>query len=95
MHMDGMAVVEHHHADGVMHHHTTEASDVGKASTPDKEPHKNSGGRCCGLITPSAMPASEVTLIKPLTVASTCAIEPAPSVDDNAPPRLDRPPIIT
>jgi hypothetical protein len=60
---------------------------------PAKAPHKTAHTDCCGLVSPSAFPASEITLAKPSTLTSRCETESCRHVADNTPPRLDRPPI--
>jgi hypothetical protein len=84
------AVHDHTHAGSMSHPGMMAHEDDG---IPAKGPQKPADTRCCGLVTPSAMPASETVLFKPVALTSLCEIERMRDLADNAPPKHYRPPI--
>jgi hypothetical protein len=88
------AVGRHVHDAGAIHHHTHGASMAHEdGALPVKAPKKTADTRCCGLVSVSAMPASETVLVQPAALASLCEAVSTRDLADNAPPRHYRPPI--
>lgn len=99
MHMHGSAIGEHVHDAPAVHGHahdlsmTHEGMPAHEDGLPDKDPHKSADMRCCGLVSVSAIPASETVLAQPTVLASRCEAVSTRNLADNAPPRHYRPPI--
>jgi hypothetical protein len=100
MHMHESAVGRHIHESGAIHNHVHGASMAHEGMTahedgalPVKEPQKTADTRCCGLVSVSAIPASETVLVQPEALASLCEAVSTRGLADNSPPKLYRPPI--
>jgi hypothetical protein len=101
--MHGAAVmhhVHHVHHGGVVHdhsHHMSIADNRAKvhkdASLPPTGSHKNTDTRCCGLVSVSAIPATEIVVITPAAPSSRCETATCRVAAENAPLRHYRPPI--
>jgi hypothetical protein len=103
VHMHADAPIQHVQIDGHGHDHVNVHSHANSAdqdhamafngkSVPEKAPH-SSDGQCCGLACASALPATLIDIVKPSVPTALCEVEGSRKVTDNAPPRLDRPPI--
>ena len=108
MQVSHTATMHHMHADGVPHTHAMtdqtshDANMDDHAAAPVLSPHNDNGTdqhknvntpRCCGLVTLSAIPASEIVLVKPEILTSRCEIETCARIADRSPVQLYRPPI--
>jgi hypothetical protein len=88
----------HVHDHASVHSHTSSGDDrsistaLNGGSVPEKAPH-SADGQCCGLTCVSALPATLIDIMKPSTPTALCEVEGCRKAADNAPPRLDRPPI--
>ena len=104
-HGPGMHMIEHdagvnqhlddaHLAHDRSHEHIAETK-ISQANDniPAKSQHKTSDTRCCGLVSFSAIPASEIVLIEPVALTSLCECEIYRSIADRTPPQHYRPPI--
>lgn len=91
----------HVHADGHAHDRSAfaQVDESGVWSTesggdpvaPGDHP-KSSGGRCCGMVCVTALPATFAELTGPSALTSRCEPARHPRIADDAPPALYRPP---
>lgn len=89
---DHDAGMVHDHAYGMSTAHAAMMAHDEVAAMPGKDSHKTPDTRCCGLISPSAIPIGVMVLVKPTTLTSICETDCSRNVADNTPPRLYRPP---
>ena len=87
-----------HKHDSAIHDHMKHASNADQkvhsdATVPVKGQQKAADTRCCGLVSISAMPASEIAIAVPPALESVCETETYRDAADNAPSRHYRPPI--
>jgi hypothetical protein len=105
VHVDGDTPIQHVHNDGRMYDHAaahahaisdgdqrSNSVALNGKSVPEKAPHSHDG-QCCGLTCVSALPVTLNDIVKPSAPVALCEFEGYRKVTDNAPPRLDRPPI--
>lgn len=88
MHMHKAAVHEH-----MKHASKADEKVHSDAAVPVKGQQKAADTRCCGLVSISALPASEIAIAVPPALASVCETETYRHVANNAPPKHYRPPI--
>ena len=88
MHMHGSAIHDH-----MKHTSNADQKVHSDAAVPVNGQQKAADTRCCGLVSISAMPASEIAIAVPPALASVCETESYRDAADNAPPRHYRPPI--
>jgi hypothetical protein len=102
---DDSTLPQHVHKDGHVHDHSgghslahsdgdhrSVSGLLNNESAPGKAPH-SSHGQCCGLMCVAALPATLIDLVTPSAPTALCEVEGCRKAADNAPPRLDRPPI--
>ena len=97
-----LCIVEDHgpgmHMQSAIHDHMKHASNAdqkvhGDTAVPVNGQQKAADTRCCGLVSISAMLASEIAIALPPALASVCETETYRDAADNASPRHYRPPI--
>ena len=87
-----------HMHDSAIHDHMKHASNADQkvhsdAAVPVNGQQKAADTRCCGLVSISAMPASEIAIALPPALASVCETETYRDAAVKASPRHYRPPI--
>lgn len=105
VHVHRESIAQHVHHEGQVQDHAGTQADAHVAgdhqaksvamsdgSSPEKAPHP-SDGKCCGLMCVTALPASDVSIAKPLLPKAVRVSENFRKLRDNAPARLYRPPI--